>query len=277
MYASSPTYPDPCLKAPADYVVSRLPRLDLNLLQSRDMSKTRFPILMAAMLMFVWGRGGSGEADVSPGAEVTVEMPDGSLVTGRVAAPPSRAPEVDVPVQTNPQFTEITLPVGTTLALALDHELASDVSQVEDAVRAQLTRPVMVDDTIAIPHREHGHRNCYDRRGVREGARSGDTGVRFDHLDIDSHRYDIRSDTVSYQAKGTKTRDAKKIGIGAGAGAVIGGLLGGKKGAGTGAVIGGGAGTAMVLTTAGNEVELRPGTTIDVSLSQPLTLLIPMS
>ena len=94
---------------------------------------------------------------------------------------------------------------------------------------------------------------------------------------IDSHRYDIRSDTVSYQAKSTKTKDAKKIGIGAGAGAVIGGLLGGKKGAGTGAVIGGGTGTDMVLTTAGNEVELRPGTTLDVSLLQPLTLLIPMS
>lgn len=241
------------------------------------MSKTGFPIFVAVMLMFVWGCGASGEADVSPGAEVTVEMPDGSLVTGRVAAPPSRAPEVDVPVQTSPQFTEITLPAGTTLALALDHELASDVSQVEDVVRAQLTRPVMVDETIAIPQGSMAVGTVTTAEASAKVQGRARLAFRFDHLDIDSHRYDIRSATVSYQAKGTKTRDAKKIGIGAGAGAVIGGLLGGKRGAGTGAVIGGGAGTAMVLTTAGNEVELRPGTTVDVSLSQPLTLLIPMS
>ena len=67
----------------------------------------------------------------------------------------------------------------------------------------------------------------------------------------------------------------RRSGIGAGAGAVIGGLLGGKKGAGTGAAIGGGAGTAMVLTTAGEEVQLRPGTPIEVDLAQPLVVVIP--
>ena len=172
----------------------------------------------------------------------------------------------------------MTLPAGTTLALALDHEVAADVSHVEDAVRAQLTRSVMVDDRIAIPEGSMaiGTVTTAEASGKVQGRAT--LAFRFDHLDIDSHRYDIRSDTLSYQAKGTKTNDAKKIGIGAaGAGAVIGGLLGGKKGAGTGAVIGGGAGTAMVLTTTGNEVELRPGTTVDVSLLQPLTLMIPMS
>ena len=81
---------------------------------------------------------------------------------------------------------------------------------------------------------------------------------RFEQLNIAGDRYEIRSDTVSYTAGSTRTEDAKKIGIGAGAGALIGGLLGGKKGAGTGAAIGGGAGTAMVLTTAGEEVAAAP-------------------
>ena len=80
---------------------------------------------------------------------------------------------------------------------------------------------------------------------------------------------------MSYTADGTKTEDAKKIGIGAGAGALIGGLLGGKKGAGAGAAIGGGAGTAVVLTTAGEDVRLRPGTPVEVTLAQALVLLIP--
>ena len=141
------------------------------------MSKTRLPPFITAMLMCVWGCGGSGQADLSPGAEVTVEM-HGSLVTGRVPEPPATPREIDVPVETGPRYTEVTLPAGTTLALALDHELASDVSRVEDAVRAQLTRSVMVDERIAIPEGS-SHRDGDDRRGVREGARSGDAGVPF--------------------------------------------------------------------------------------------------
>ena len=43
---------------------------------------------------------------------------------------------------------------------------------------------------------------------------------RFDGLDIAGDWYDIQSETLSYEAEGTKTEDAKKIGIGAGAGAV---------------------------------------------------------
>ena len=80
----------------------------------------------------------------------------------------------------------------------------------------------------------------------------------------------MRAKPVLYQAESTKTDDAKKIGVGAGAGALIGGLLGGKSGAGTGAAIGGGAGTALVVTTTGEEVELRAGTPVEVSLSEPL-------
>ena len=248
------------------------------------MSQTRLSLFVTTMLMLAWGCGGSGQADLAPGAEVTIEMPDGSLATGRVATSPAGAPEAE-PVQTEPHpaevtepyLTEVTVPAGTTLVLALDHALASDVSQVEDAVTAQLRRSVMVDDRLAIPEGSLaiGAVTAVEASGKVRGRAT--LAFRFDHLDIESHRYDIHSDTVSYQAKGSRSSDAKKIGIGAGAGAVIGGLLGGKKGAGAGAAIGGGAGTAMVLTTAGDEVKLRAGTTVELSLSQPLTLLIPMS
>ena len=164
------------------------------------------------MLMCVWGCGGSGQADLSPGAEVTVEMPDGSLVTGRVPEPPATTREIDVPVQTGSRYTEVTLPAGTTLALVLDHEVAADVSHIEDAVRAQLTRSVMVDDRIAIPEGSMaiGTVTTAEASGKVQGRAT--LAFRFDHLDIDSHRYDIRSDTLSYQAKGTKTKDAKKSG-----------------------------------------------------------------
>ena len=273
------------------------------------MSKTSFPLLIAMTFVLTWGCGSSGEGDLAPGAEVTIEMPDGSLVTGRVAqpavdgasvaavepvaervvrrepaavAPPPALPQVvpsqpvrREPVRTEPQYAEVTVPAGTTLSLMLDSTLASDVSKVEDPVWARLDRPVMVDGLRAIPQGSmaYGTVTTVNASGkVRGGAR---LAFRFDKLDIDGDRYEIRSDTVSYTADSTRTKDAKKIGIGAGAGALIGGLLGGKKGAGTGAALGGGAGTAMVLTTAGEEVRLRPGTSVEVTLAHALVLLIP--
>ena len=222
-----------------------------------DMSKTSVLLFVATTLMLTWGCGSSGQGDLAPGAEITIEMPDGSFVTGRVAQPAadgkslatvekvaegavSRAAVAPKPVRTEPRYAEVTVPAGTTLALMLDSALASDVSQVEDPVRARLERPVMVDGMHAIPQgsKAYGTVTTVDASGKVQGRAR--LAFRFDQLDIAGDRYEIRSDTVSYTADSTKSKDAKKIGIGAGAGALIGGLLGGKKGAGTGAAIGGG-------------------------------------
>ena len=179
------------------------------------------------------------------------------------------------PVSTEPQYAEVTVPAGTTLSLTLESGLASDVSQVEDSVRARIERPVMVDGMLAIPQGSMASGTVIAVEASGKVTGRAQLAFRFDQLHIDRDRYEIRSDTVSYKAESTKTEDAKKIGIGAGAGAIIGGLLGGGRGAGAGAAIGGGAGTAMVLTTAGTEVLLQPRTPVEVSLAEPLVLLIP--
>jgi hypothetical protein len=79
-----------------------------------------------------------------------------------------------------------------------------------------------------------------------------------------------------HTAASTKMSDAKKIGIPAGAGAVIGAIFGGKKGAGIGAIIGGGAGTAVVLTTSGPEVRLAKGTMLMVVLDEAIDVRVPI-
>jgi len=262
-----------------------------------DMSKASLPVFIATTLILTWGCGSSDQGDLAPGAEVTIEMPDGSLVTGRVAqravdGQPAESVATDVkvaegavsrepaavapePVRPEPQYAEVTVPAGTMLSLMLDSTLASDVSEVEDPVRARLARPVMVDGMPAIPQGSKvlGTVTTVDASGKVKGRAR--LAFRFDQLDVDGDRYEIRSDTVSYTADSTRTEDAGKVGIGAAAGAIIGGLFGGKGGAGKGAAIGGGAGTALVLTTAGEEVRLPPGTPVEARLAQPLVLLIP--
>ena len=74
------------------------------------------------------------------------------------------------------------------------------------------------------------------------------------------------------QAKTTKGKDAKKIGIGAGVGAAIGAIAGGGKGAAIGAGIGGGAGTGAVLATRGDPAVIPAETRVRVTLRSPVTI-----
>jgi hypothetical protein len=250
------------------------------------MSKTCLPPLIATLLTLSLACGGADTAPPASGDEVTIAMPDGSLVTGRVAQP---APETLVPAVSQPvsqevapvpqemEYVEVTVPAGTTLFLEMDSALASNVSRVEDSVRARIERAVFVGGVAAIPDGSvvHGTVTTADPSGKVKGRAK--LAFRFEQLDIDHDRYALRSELVRFEAKGNRTRDAKKVGLGAGAGALIGGLLGGAKGAGAGAAIGGGAGTAMVLTTAGEEVELRPGTAVEVDLAEDVVVVVPQA
>jgi hypothetical protein len=100
---------------------------------------------------------------------------------------------------------------------------------------------------------------------------------RFNSLRTAGERYDIRTSPLSHTAAATKGEDAKKIGIGAGAGAALGAILGGGSGAAKGAAIGGAGGTCVVLATRGKEVHVGPGAQVTTKLLAPLTVRVPQA
>jgi hypothetical protein len=173
-----------------------------------------------------------------------------------------------------PDLREVTLPAGTTLRLKLQSAVASDTSQVEDTVRAELRQAVSIDGKPVLPAGTEVVGNVTDVK--RSGRVKGRALVayRFNSLRSEGERYDIKTSPLSHQAAATKGEDAKKIGIGAGAGAAIGAIFGGGGGAAKGAAIGGGAGTGVVLATRGKEVHLGPGAEVTTKLTAPLTLRV---
>jgi hypothetical protein len=183
------------------------------------------------------------------------------------AAPPARTAAV-------PVYREFTLPVGTTLLLELQSTIASDVSEVEDTVRATLRNAVTVDGEEVLPAGTElaGHVTEAERAGRVKGRAR--LAFRFTSLRYDDERMSLRTDPIVQEAEATKGEDATKIGIGAGAGAVIGAVVGGKSGAAKGAAIGGAAGTGAVMATRGKEVRLEPGTDIPVRLAAPLSIRV---
>ena len=169
---------------------------------------------------------------------------------------------------------ETTLPAGTLLRVRLDNSVGSDISRVEDSVRARLVSPIVIGGRTAVPA------GSALTGSVTQATRSGKVkgrarlGMRFHTLAPagDNERYRISTQTWARTAPGTKKKDAAKIGLPAAGGAIVGGVIGGKKGAAIGAAAGGGTGTAVVLSTRGKEVRLGRGAVLLLRLSEPLTV-----
>ncbi len=82
----------------------------------------------------------------------------------------------------------------------------------------------------------------------------------------------ITTNTFAATADSQQKRDAGIIAGGAGVGAAIGAIAGGKKGAAIGAATGGGAGTGVVLATKGEEIHYGPETRLNFTLTNSVRL-----
>jgi len=175
-----------------------------------------------------------------------------------------------------PSVREYTVPEGATLSLKLSTAIDSGTNVVEDLVEATLAQAVLVDGAEVLPAGSTVRGLVSAVKGSAKVKGLASMTLQFttvaaagrsDHYDIDA--------TWSETAKSTKGADAEKIGIGAGAGAVIGAVLGGKGGALKGAAVGGGAGTAVVLSTKGKDVEHPVGTILTVTLRKSIDVRVP--
>lgn len=186
-------------------------------------------------------------------------------------AAPAPPPPPPPPV---PEFRELTIRSGATLSATLTTPLASNTSKVEDTVRATLNSAVAIDGVELLPTGATitGHVTKAQESAKVKGRAM--IAFRFNSVDTHSGPEHMSTQTITHEAGSTKGKDATKIGIGAGAGAIIGGIVGGGSGAATGAAIGGGAGTATVLATKGDEVNLPAGTPVTVTLTAPLTIRV---
>lgn len=185
------------------------------------------------------------------------------------AAEAAKSPAKAVPV-----YREVTLPAGTTLRLDLTSGVASDSSRVEDAVRATVREPLVIEGQTVVPVGAALAGVVTDVAGSGRVKGRARIAYRFNSLTVGDEQYDIATAPTSHLAPATKSEDATKIGVGAGAGAAIGAILGGGSGAAKGAVIGGAAGTGAVLATKGEEVRLGPGANVTTRLTAPLAVRV---
>ncbi len=224
----------------------------------------RTPILILSVALYAAACGGTAAAP-APDASNPAALAGG-------ANPNGKSPSAE------PAFRDVTIPAGTVLPVELQSSVASDTSSVEDRVRARLRKAVMIDGVEALPAGSSLLGTVTEAtRSARVKGRAR-IGFRFDSVEpAGRERLDIRTAVIAREAPGTKKQDAAKIGIPAGAGAVIGGIVGGGDGAAKGAAIGGAAGTGVVLSTRGKEVRFGPGADFNVKLAAPVTVRVPVN
>ena len=179
------------------------------------------------------------------------------------------------PLPAAARFREFTVPVGTALAVRLDSSLGSDTSQVEDPVRATLMEAVLVEGTEVLPAGSvvTGVVTTAEPAGKVRGRAT--LAVRFRSMSVAGETSAL-SASLHQTAASTTKDDAKKIGIPAAGGAIIGAIVAGKKGAGIGATVGGGAGAAVVLATSGPEVRWPVGTALSIELDKAVDVRVPI-
>ena len=162
------------------------------------------------------------------------------------------------------------IPVGTEFDVRLANTLSSKTSQVEDRFEAT-TMVDLRDDRgkVLVPAGSTMRGVVSSVNKATRTDRKGSMTVAFDRVTINGRAYPIRATvTQALESEGIMG-EKEKIGIGAGAGAILGAILGGAKGALAGILIGGG---GTIAATEGKDVELPVGTTLRVRLDSALSL-----
>jgi len=167
----------------------------------------------------------------------------------------------------------VTVPEGTVFVIALDQGLSSKTNSRGDPVQAHAVSAIRSEGQVVV---EEGAKV----RGVVTEVEGSDrikgrafVALNFTSVETVDGPRNVETTMVdgTLEAKGTKKRDAAIIVGGAAAGAVIGEILGDAK---LGAIIGGAAGTGVVLATKGAELEVEPGTTLNLKLLKPLEVTV---
>ena len=182
----------------------------------------------------------------------------------------SSAPRRSTPAPAPPRSS----PSGTTIAVSVHTAISSATANEGDTWTGTVERSVEVDGRTLIPA---GSTVTGTVSGVRP-AKKGDRAMldlALSSVQVEGRTYPVHGGMEEIVAGSTRARNLGAVAAGAGAGALIGKAVGRSgKGALIGGLIGGAAATGAVAASKGYQVELKSGTTLDFTTSQPVAVRI---
>ena len=172
----------------------------------------------------------------------------------------------------------LNIPNGTELRIRLSSQISTKTGRVDDKFKATVVSPSAYESAIV-----EGHISTLNKSGRVSGKT--EVGLAFDSVTLsDGRQARIDADLVRiYESEsvkrvdeegrvetGSRTKDSEvRGGIGAAAGAIIGGIVGGGKGALIGLIVGGAAGVGSVYVEGNKDLILDPGTEMVIRIVGP--------
>jgi hypothetical protein len=168
------------------------------------------------------------------------------------------------------------VPIGTNLKIRVEETLSSKDSRVGDRFTATVLDPVRFNEAKVT-----GHISSIQKSGKVKGRTS--MNLAFDSIELTDGRrgplhgyvtrvYGSGSGRVDEEGgveSGSRTNQAlKRGGIGAAAGAILGGLAGGGKGAAIGLILGGAGGAGSLAIQGSKELTIESGTEMLVRVTR---------
>ena len=168
------------------------------------------------------------------------------------------------------------VPVGTDLKVRINDTLSTKDSRIGDRFTATVIDPSRFDEA-----RLTGHISSIQKSGKIKGRTS--MNLAFDSVELRDgrrgtlHGYVTRvygddagkADNEGGVESGSRTNQTiKRSGIGAGVGAIIGGIAGGGKGAAIGMIVGGAGGAGSLAIKGSKELKIESGTEMLVHVTR---------
>jgi len=221
----------------------------------------------------------AGEPSSSAAATPPAVAPPGAASPAPAASPerapaPAAAPvaaaEPAPPPQ--PRIVHITAPAGTSFSVRTIDSIDSKNNTTGQTFRATLEGPLAHNGRTVIPSGSPVTLTLTNAKSAGRIKGSSELAVAATSIEYHGQAYNVDTSAVEQQGKGRGKQTAVRTGIGAAAGALIGGLAGGGKGAGIGALAGGGAGVGFQALTHGEQVKIPSETVLTFTLTSPLTV-----
>ena len=172
--------------------------------------------------------------------------------------------------------SNVIVPSGTNLRVRLNNDLSSKDSRVGDRFTTTVVNPARYENATVT-----GHISSIKKSGTVKGRTT--MTLAFDSIELTEGRraplrgqvtriYDRDSGRVDEEGRvesGSRGKQAiKRGGIGAAAGAIIGGIAGGGKGAAIGLILGGAGGAGSLAVQGSKELKLESGTEMLVRVTR---------
>jgi len=160
-----------------------------------------------------------------------------------------------------------TIPAGTKLTVRTDSQISSETAQVGSRFNGNLVNDLVVNGkTLAKKGAPVKGKVTHVKSSGRLHA-PGEVTIRLTSVEINGKMVPVSSSAFFAKGKSHTKSNVTKIGGGAAAGAIIGGLAGGGKGALIGSTVGAGAGTGVAAATGKEPAIIHAETAVTFTLT----------